>query len=220
MVEIDFSPEFERWFLALNDSDTEAVARVVDLLEARGVALGYPYTSAIVGSAIAMRELRVQSGGPPCASCTPSIRNAKHFAARRREVRRRPILSADHSDCGGNLQAAFGGRISGVLVGAGDNRTMSKWQALKARKMTPPQIEKVNKEVADELLQMDLRELRETLGITQNEMANLLKKAQPEISRLEHRSDFHVSTLQRYVSALGGELEIVANFGNRRVRLR
>src|SRR5215472_3718173 len=87
---------------------------------------------------------------------------------------------------------------------------MSKWQALKARKMTPAQIEKVNKEVADEQLQMDLRELRQTLGITQNEMANLLKKAQPEISRLEHRSDFHVSTMERYVSALCGELEIVA----------
>jgi hypothetical protein len=79
MVEIDFSREFEKWFLALNDQDTEAVARVVDLLEARGVALGYPYTSAIVGSAIAMRELRVQVAVAPCASCTPSIRNAKHF---------------------------------------------------------------------------------------------------------------------------------------------
>jgi hypothetical protein len=97
---------------------------------------------------------------------------------------------------------------------------MSKWQALKARKMTPAQIEKVNKEVADELLEMDLRELRGALGITQNEMADLLKKAQPEISRLEHRDDFHVSTLRRYISALGGELEIVATFGNRRVRLR
>src|SRR5215471_9387153 len=112
MVEIDFSPEFERWFLALNDSDTEAVARVVDLLEARGVALGYPYTSAIVGSAIAMRELRVQSGGRPCASCTPSLRNAGIFAARRRE-RSRSLLSTHDSDCGGNLQTAFGRRISG-----------------------------------------------------------------------------------------------------------
>jgi len=97
---------------------------------------------------------------------------------------------------------------------------MSKWQALKARKMTPAQIEKVNKEVADELLQMELRELRETAGITQNEMAERLKKAQPEISRLERRDDFHLSTLQQYVSALGGELEIVAHIGNRRVRLR
>jgi hypothetical protein len=65
MAEIDFSPEFEAWFLALSDQDTEAVARVVDLLEARGVGLGSPYTSAIVGSTIAMRELRVQSGGRP-----------------------------------------------------------------------------------------------------------------------------------------------------------
>lgn len=29
-----------------------------------------------------------------------------------------------------------------------------------------------------------------------------------------------MSTLQRYVAALGRELEVVANFGNRRVRLR
>jgi hypothetical protein len=65
MAEIDFSPEFEKWFLALNDQDTQVVARAVDMLEARGVALGYPYTSAIAGSAIAMRELRVQSGGRP-----------------------------------------------------------------------------------------------------------------------------------------------------------
>ena len=97
---------------------------------------------------------------------------------------------------------------------------MSKWQALKARKLTSAQIEKVNREVADELLQMDLRELREAAGITQNEMAERLKKAQPEISRLERRDDFHLSTLQQYVSALGGELEVVANFGKRRVRLR
>jgi len=35
----------------------------VELLEARGVTLGFPYSSEIKGSAIAMRELRVQSGG-------------------------------------------------------------------------------------------------------------------------------------------------------------
>jgi Phage derived protein Gp49-like (DUF891) len=118
MVEIDFGREFEKWFLALNDQDTEAVARVVDLLEARGVALGYPYTSAIVGSAIAMRELRVQSGGRALRILYAFDPKRKAFL--RREVRRQPILSTDDSDCGGNLQAAFGRRISGVLVGAGD----------------------------------------------------------------------------------------------------
>jgi hypothetical protein len=65
MIEIDFSSEFETWFMELNDQDTEAVARAVDSLEQRGVALGFPYSSQIKGSAIAMRELRIQSGGRP-----------------------------------------------------------------------------------------------------------------------------------------------------------
>lgn len=118
MTEIDFSSEFEGWFLALNDRDTEAVARVVDLLEARGVALGYPHTSAIVGSAIAMRELRVQSGGRPLRVLYAFRSEAQSIlAARRREGRRRPILSTDDSDCRVNLQAAFGGRIRDSLVG-------------------------------------------------------------------------------------------------------
>lgn len=39
------------------------MTRVVDLLEARGVALGYPHSSAINGSKHALRELRVQAGG-------------------------------------------------------------------------------------------------------------------------------------------------------------
>jgi hypothetical protein len=38
---------------------------VVGLLEAKGLALGYPHSSAIEGSRHALRELRVQSGGRP-----------------------------------------------------------------------------------------------------------------------------------------------------------
>ena len=39
--------------------------RVVDLLEARGVRLPFPYSSDIKGAKYALRELRVQSGGRP-----------------------------------------------------------------------------------------------------------------------------------------------------------
>jgi transcriptional regulator with XRE-family HTH domain len=67
---------------------------------------------------------------------------------------------------------------------------------------------------------MDLSELREASGKTQQEVAAALKKAQSEISRIESRSDYRLSTLKGYVAALGGELELVANFGDRRVRLR
>ncbi|HUY26217.1 MAG TPA: type II toxin-antitoxin system RelE/ParE family toxin [Candidatus Binataceae bacterium] len=64
MVEVEVTGEFEAWFLKLADRDAEAVARVVGLLEEKGVALGFPYCSQVRGSK-ALRELRVQSGGHP-----------------------------------------------------------------------------------------------------------------------------------------------------------
>jgi hypothetical protein len=63
-VEVEGSQEFEGWFLTLAEKDAEAVARVVGLLEEKGVSLGFPYTSDIKGSP-ALRELRVQSRGHP-----------------------------------------------------------------------------------------------------------------------------------------------------------
>jgi hypothetical protein len=42
---------------------------------------------------------------------------------------------------------------------------------------------------------------------------------QSELSRLESRGDHRISTLRRYVEALGGELEVAAIFGGRRVKL-
>jgi hypothetical protein len=46
-----------------------------------------------------------------------------------------------------------------------------------------------------------------------------LKITQGQVSLTEQREDHRLSTLRRYVEALGGELEVVANFGDRRVRL-
>jgi DNA-binding XRE family transcriptional regulator len=95
-----------------------------------------------------------------------------------------------------------------------------RWRDIRARRFSPQNLEEIDGAVEGELLEMDLRELREAAGKTQEELAEALKKAQSEISRLEGRSDYRLSTLQRYVAALGGELEVVASFGNRRVRLR
>ena len=65
MIEVLGTDEFEQWFLALSDPDSMAVAHVVGLLEAKGTALGFPYSSAIADSRYALRELRVQSKGRP-----------------------------------------------------------------------------------------------------------------------------------------------------------
>lgn len=74
--------------------------------------------------------------------------------------------------------------------------------------------------VRSELLQMTLRELREEIGdVTQKELAERIEKTQGELSRLENRDDHLLSTLRRYVEALGGEIEVVAVFNRGRKRI-
>ena len=65
LTECVVTPQFSAWYEGLDDGDTDAVYLVVSLLEAKGTNLPYPYSSAIKGSSVAMRELRVQSGGRP-----------------------------------------------------------------------------------------------------------------------------------------------------------
>ncbi len=57
-----------------------------------------------------------------------------------------------------------------------------------------------------------LRGLRSHRGLTQQQVAARLGMTQPEISKLEARSDVRLSTLRAYVAALGGTLELVARF--------
>jgi hypothetical protein len=65
-IEIVVTDEFKAWFESLNESQQEAVVRVVGLLEERGPVLEFPFSSGINGSAFAaMRELRIQQGGNP-----------------------------------------------------------------------------------------------------------------------------------------------------------
>jgi predicted transcriptional regulator len=53
-----------------------------------------------------------------------------------------------------------------------------------------------------------LQELRKALGFTQSDIADLQGVRQVNISNLEKRVDMHISTLKKYVEALGCELEI------------
>lgn len=69
-------------------------------------------------------------------------------------------------------------------------------------------------------LEVSLRELRRLSGKTQVELSEEMGMAQGEISKLERREDMRVSTLKRYVGALGGRIEIVAVIGDKRVTLR
>jgi predicted transcriptional regulator len=55
--------------------------------------------------------------------------------------------------------------------------------------------------------------------LTQTEVSRTASMTQSELSRLESRNDHLTSTLRRYVEALGGELEVTAVFGSRRVKI-
>jgi Helix-turn-helix domain len=65
-----------------------------------------------------------------------------------------------------------------------------------------------------------LRELRARAGKTQDDVATSSGVSQIEVSRAESRSDHRVSTLRRYVKALGGDLIVFARFGGRLIPLR
>lgn len=55
--------------------------------------------------------------------------------------------------------------------------------------------------------------------MAQTTIGELLGMSQPEVSKLEQRSDALISTIRRYVQAMGGELEIVARFPGGTVKI-
>lgn len=58
--------------------------------------------------------------------------------------------------------------------------------------------------------ELNLRQLRAALNLTQTQLAEALGIGQDEVSRTERRADMLVSTLRNYVEAMGGTLDIVA----------
>lgn len=74
--------------------------------------------------------------------------------------------------------------------------------------------------VEKEIVEMNLRALREFTGKTQVEVADAADMTQPEASRAERREDHLISTLKRYVEALGGQLEVFAVFDDKRIKLK
>lgn len=66
---------------------------------------------------------------------------------------------------------------------------------------------------------LGLQELRDASELTQATLVETMESDQDEISKLERRADMLVSTLRRYVEAMGGRLDIVATFPDEEVRI-
>ena len=63
-----------------------------------------------------------------------------------------------------------------------------------------------------------LKALREMAGLTQRELADRLKVGQAAVSKVEHRGDVQISSLQKYVHAIGATLRIDAAFATEAAR--
>ena len=62
--------------------------------------------------------------------------------------------------------------------------------------------------------EMALKELRQAMELTQQELAKELHINQAAVSKFESQSDIYLSTLRKILFAMGGELKIVAHFDN------
>jgi predicted transcriptional regulator len=60
--------------------------------------------------------------------------------------------------------------------------------------------------------QVSLKDLRESCGVTQEELAERTGFQQNSISRLERQDDIKLSTLKKYVEGLGGTVSVHVMF--------
>lgn len=97
---------------------------------------------------------------------------------------------------------------------------MKKWSQIKTETMSPERIKRSRAAAERELLVFTLRELRDRVGLSQVETAELAETTQSTVSKLERGEQMpSLEQLRAYVRALGGELEVVAVLGNERITL-
>ena len=64
-----------------------------------------------------------------------------------------------------------------------------------------------------------MQALRRALDLTQQQVAASLGIDRGAVSKMEGQTDLYVSTLRRFVEAMGGELRIVAHFPHGKVEI-
>ncbi|GMR13751.1 MAG: XRE family transcriptional regulator [Gemmatimonadota bacterium] len=95
----------------------------------------------------------------------------------------------------------------------------TKWRTIR-EKMDPERQERIRERTEELLVELPLQELRQARALSQQELAEVLGLNQATVSKLERRTDMYLSSLRRFVEAMGGELEISASFPDGKVRIQ
>ena len=80
------------------------------------------------------------------------------------------------------------------------------------KNFTPERRARVDARKAKLRATMPLHELRQARALTQKAIGEALNVNQPAVAKLERRTDMYVSKLRSYIEAMGGKLNIVAQF--------
>ena len=88
---------------------------------------------------------------------------------------------------------------------------LMKWSELEAT-LPPEARARIDARFRETMSRLRLSDIREAVGRTQVELAAQLKLGQASVSKIEGAADMYLSTLRRYIEALGGELVVSARF--------
>ena len=77
---------------------------------------------------------------------------------------------------------------------------------------TPERRRRVERKKDELTAEMPLRELRQAMALTQQDLADRLQVNQPAVAKLEQRTDMYISSLRSYIESIGGQLRIIASF--------
>lgn len=97
-------------------------------------------------------------------------------------------------------------------------KTTKKFSRLR-EKMAPTRRVAAQHRTAEMMGEMALSELRLARSLSQKALAESMEVSQPDVSKLEKRTDTYISTLRSYIQAMGGQLDIVARFPEGDVRI-
>ena len=84
-----------------------------------------------------------------------------------------------------------------------------KYSELRA-KMSAKSRAASRRKVKKMLQEMPLHELRNAQGLTQAQLAQTLNMNQGSLPKIERQTDMYISTLRRFIKAVGGNLVIIA----------
>jgi DNA-binding Xre family transcriptional regulator len=206
---IETTADFDQWFNDLSTKEQKRVVAGVEALRREGPRLTRPLVDTLKGSKHPnMKELR--RGSIRILFAFDPERSAVLLVGGDKRGQLAAVVQNGNSASGQDVRRTFGAasrKEEKEEVGA---TSMPKTYAERAEELLsdPQHRADIERETNAILVANRLAELRQELGISQKALARQLGITQPRVSDLERAENIELLTLQRYVEALGGQLDV------------